>query len=325
MSVNPPQKIEEECFTVNMLVGTIWLSWFTIVGVLTFAIPCGMYHSAPDPPVGERVPPSARFDALHWMTTIAAIIIGIGCFVIPDTYMEENEQYHKRVRLCMFLIIGGSLLWIVTYCCYVILFFLSQDFKRSYETISYDEFVKLKASWLSATPEVWVYGKGVLHHRKSMPGDCIMDNPAILPAQDGEDFSEPLELTREQLGNLAIRVHTTVDVTYNSGADKFINNVKEQVKTCMLRSGDDISDIVTEAQGAVRGLKPYLLVTKDGKTPGTLKKARAGTAGFFAAGVVYFYDLARLSPVINYHMVKTANITKSTTVGCGSLGRCWYT
>ena len=113
-------------------------------------------------------------------------------------------------------------------------------------------------------------------------------------------------------------------VKTNSDGEKVIQSVESGVRRCLEMSSEDIHSFGTRTMGAVSGYKEYLMITENGKKPQSLWRGAAGTGGFFAAGIVYLYDLARVSPVVNYELYKECNITETPIVPCDPLGSCTY-
>ena len=310
---NQKEEEKEDWFTCPHITGMILIIWFGVIGGLTYIVPCARYHASGDPPIGEKMKVNDKFDALHWLTTLGPIMAGVGaCF-------DGSPRLHKRWVWTLCTI--GGVLWLSCYMGYVIVFFLSSEWKQTYEVISFDEWQKLNDQWINAPAEVWVYGTAIRHSSKGMPGDCETSTPVVVKTGGTEDFSEPLKLTREQIKGKAIRLRTIVNVKRNSTGDKVIREVEKGVKDC-LEQNELLSDYGTRTIGAVTGFKPYLMVTENGKKPQSLWRGAAGTGGFFAAGIVYLYDLARVSPVVTYEMTKECNITEVPPNMCDQLGFC---
>ena len=310
---NSDQKEEEkEWLTCPRFVGMVLLIWFGVVGGLTYIVPCARYYASDDPLIGEKTKVSGKFDALHWLTMLGPIIVGVGA-CLASTRVDKAMIWY----ICGF----GGLLWITCYISYVILFFISSEWKQTYEVISFDDWQRLNEQWINSSAEIWIYGTAIRHGRKSMPADCETNTPFVVISDKSEDSSEPLQLTREQVKGKAIRLKTSLNVKTDSDGEKIIQRVEEEVKNCLAQN-EDLSDYGTRTIGAVSGFKEHLMITENGKKPQSLWRGAAGTGGFFAAGIVYLYDLARVSPVVTYELHKECNITVMPPVQCQKIGYC---
>ena len=314
MQDNEEKKEENEWLTFPHVVGMIFLIWFGIVGSLTYIVPCARYHSSDDPLFGEKTKVNAKFDALHWLTALGPIIVGVvSCF--------SNHIYWT---ITCFICCFGGLLWVTCYISYVVLFFTSTEWKQTYEVISFDDFQKLNQRWINSPAEFWVYGTARRSSRKGGGTRCETENPFVIRPGESKDFSELLPLTREHVKGRAIRLRTIMNVKTNSDGEKVIQSVENGVRRCLEMSSEDIHTFDTRTMGAVSGYKEYLMITENGKKPQSLWRGAAGTGGFFAAGIVYLYDLARVSPVVNYELYKECNITETPIVPCDPLGSRTY-
>ena len=175
---------KKDWLTCPHVTGMILLIWFGVTGVLTYIVPCARYYASEDPPVGERTKVHGKFDALHWLTTLGPLIAGVGACL-------AGTRVNNRV-IC-FLCSFGGLLWLTCYIAYVILFFLSSEWKRTYDMISFDDFQKLNQKWMEAPAEIWIYGTAILHSSKSRPGECETAGHAVVKTENSQDFSAPLK------------------------------------------------------------------------------------------------------------------------------------
>ena len=281
------------------------LVWFPVVFILTFAVPAGRYYTS-KPEFGEKKTPDAKMIAFHWMTMIGGILVGVSCVA--------TLSWHHQCYALM----GSGIFWLLWYLLYIGYFYVSEEYRTTWEVISLDGFNDMDRQAREKGPQVELYGTGTQYSKKSH-SPCETE-PTILKVATFESHTEPLNLTEEQLNDGPLIIETTVKVSLIGDKDtQILNDMKNKLKNCMNSWGFQRL-VVGEPrwEGGSPGYKKLVIVTKDGKKPGVVHKSNARTAGFFAAGMIFLYDIDRI-PRVKYSMSMTATLADDQAFDCAAI------
>lgn len=294
------------CLGIGMII------WFPIVFTITFAVPAARFYNM-DPVFGEKQAPDAKLIAFHWMTMIGGILVGIACALSLNMYTQ------------CFSLLGTGLFWMLWYFLYIGYFYTSQAYLGPWQVLSVDAFNEMDRQTREKGPEIELFGRAVSHGRRSRT-DCET-RPAYLDVDTFTSYTEPMNLTEEQLGDGGLIIQTTIKVNLVGEDDsEVLEKMKNEMKNCMASWDIGTLDIKEPRwAGGSSQFKKRVIVTKDGTTPSVLRsKSNARTAGFFAAGLIYSYDFARTFPRTQYSMVWTATLNETQEFDCGSVEKaCW--
>ena len=192
--------------------------------------------------------------------------------------------------------------------------FYDGAWKRTYTLMSIDEFRNMNALGLAANASYELYVSARRSSGRKFK-DCYTE-PVYLPCILNDRSEEMISLTRDNIGNRAYRVRTTINMVTNEEDGAFIEEFKRNFTNCIQNLPTSIQKPVAHAGGYIEDYNREVLVTKDGKKPSVWNKAAGGVAGAFAFGIVYEYDLARGMPIFPYTMTKNVTIAEYQQLDC---------
>ena len=246
--------------------------YFAAVGFLSNIIAWGRYHNERDEGlVYDTVP--WQLILYHWMTYVGGIMVGIGLIMA-----------WPHSAFLWLVIFGGGIMftgWVL----YMIDFY-GGAWARTYTLMSIDDFRKMNEFGLAANASYELYVSG----RKSVGKkgkDCYTQS-TFLPCIVNERSEEMISLTKDNIGDRAYRVRTTLNMVTDEQDTAFIEEFKRNFTTCV-DSLPGIHSPVAHAIGYIEDYNREVLVTKDGTKPSAWNKAAGGVAGVFAFGIVYEY------------------------------------
>ena len=294
---------------IQIYCGIALICYFSIVGILSFAIPCGRYNAAKEPGF-EYDGPGAYMISLHWVCYIGGILGGIGLMFTVNCF----------AAFMTFVVIGACALWI-GWLVYMVLFFVLK-WTVTYQVMSIADFRKMNEAALSKTPAYEVYASGYYSAGRKRGYNCETPrryfNTTVHWASD-----EMVWLDENNIGDKAYRIRTTIQLLMSDEELAFVEEAKRIIAKCT-DNLNRVGKVKAHAAGFIDGYNREVVVTKDGSWPSVWNKAAGGAAGFFAFGVVYLYDLARNIPIIPYTMTKNVSFVDGTEqVTCDGIA-CYH-
>ena len=316
----------DKCLLCTTVSGPIVAGFFLLLGLLTGAIAAGVYNSSKLDGLTYNKP-SVVIVAMHWVSMIMGIVLGIGLFLFSKSFLAG----------LLTTTIGGSLLltmWIL----YMVFFFISDEFKMSVDAISLDE---LKAMWAvgeSKCPYIGFSGTGYYlrsYHsngrRRTTRQECWTNEVEIPTSDYCEDDTTFQEVTESQITEArGFRVYTDVSAELLPESEDSVDDARMGVYSCYVsrRDHEDLHNPQIVVAPGVNGVSKEVFVTLDGKAPWFINRGKAIAAGIFFSGVVYAYQVCMI-PVLRQTIVKkNVSLVNGYKLNsediCARMGKCDY-
>ena len=307
------EKTYDDCLIRTGWSGIPVMCYFVIVFILVFSIPCGRYDATKG--TDERVTPLASIIALHWMTMFAGIYLGVALFL---------HRYGPNIgwinAMCAAICLAGF------WGAYIGVFYVNSAWGKNYECISLKQFQEMYDNARAVGKDelyMSVYAEARKRVTRKSWSPC-KTQPVIIGLSQSLDDTQALEITEENIGSQVYLIQTQVNIYADEEGSKYLTELRNLVGTCTEEYGGVSSMTGVQVEGTIQGLKEWVLVTKDGKLPSAIKRSTGGVAGFFAAGIVYSYDFARLVKVqrLSVNKYVELNITENYEQCTSRLYKC---
>ena len=307
------------CKLCARISGPILAGLFLFIGIMTFSISCGLYDSKKDDRF-EYIPPPATVIAFHWMCCIFGTFFGLSLLLL---------SFKGTVGLILLII--SSIFLLLFWICYMVFFFLSDQFKMSDEAVSVETLQDLWAGMVKTCPYADVYGSGVyIRHyyvkgsRRTSRTPCRTRSFRIQSEPYCNDATTLLDLTPSLFDDIqAFRVFHDVYPEFESEEDDdILSEARSHAFTC-LENNYKLSSQKANVDYGVSPVPSMIFLTKDGKKPAAVSRGRAIAAGIFFCGITYSYGISRI-PILRQKVYKTnvSLIRRSLDTMCAEMGSC---
>ena len=305
--------------------GPIVIGFFFLGGILAFSISCGQYNAQKDDRF-EYFPPPNTVIAFHWMCCIFGTTLGVGLLL---------ASFGGFWGLC--LVVASSMFLLVFWICYMVFFFISDQFKMNDEAVTMGVLDGLWANMVKECPYADVYGTGEYvrtyysssnsRRKKKSRTPCRTKSFRVYSEKTCSDATTLVDLPANLFDDVpAVRVIHEVYPTFASDEeDYYLVKAKDLARDCVRNNNDRVSSAKGNVAYGVEPVPSMLFLTKDGAKPAAVSKGRAIAAGIFFCGITYSYGISKI-PVVRQKVYKENVTLSKVDMGnnylCGRIGKC---
>jgi hypothetical protein len=295
--------------SISSVFGVLLVLLIALPGFIVFWVGLSHYRNAKSkyPDVSLPSHTGAIF-AIHWVFVILIAVGGVslilhGLDICPiRTFFGCCDSFVA--------ILGCLVLAVFFYIIYLVVFFVSAEFKASSKTFSLDKYPQFTDDMRAARPQVLFSGNAKGSNEYCSTGQITMTATSAEDASTFPDVASYLELSD------VVVVRSTVSVEWTPEAKSAIENTKRAIISCFKRASAFSVEVTT--RDSIDGLVEAVLISKTGEVPARLSRSRAIVEGIFWSGSLYVFDVCA-QPSLKASIIKKNATPSGWTVDCASV------